>query len=235
MKIALIGYGKMGKIIHEGALQKGWDVVFIANSQTTDWHGLKNAQVAIEFTHPKAGFLNVNKCLDMGIPVVSGTTGWDAALPTAITKCKELNGAFLHATNFSIGVNVVFELNKQLAAIMNRLEGYTADLTEIHHTQKLDAPSGTAITLANGIIAKHQLYTAYTLTPDLQEGALPITAQRKDPAPGTHLVTWASAIDKITLSHEAFNRKGFAAGALMAAEWVADKKGHFTMADLLQL
>jgi 4-hydroxy-tetrahydrodipicolinate reductase len=235
MKIAIIGYGKMGQIIHEMALEKNWEIVFVANSKTTEWSDLKKANVAIEFSSPRSGFDNVVRCLELGVPVISGTTGWDNLLPEAIKKCKNLNGSFLHATNFSIGVNVLFQINKYVAGVMQHLQEYDCDITEIHHTQKRDAPSGTALTLAMTIMEKNKKYQKWALGNSHQPGTLPIHAQRIDPAPGTHVVNWKSEIDQITISHEAFSRRGFATGAIMAAAWIADKKGHFTMADMLKL
>lgn len=235
MKIAIIGYGKMGQIIHEMALQKNWEVVFTANSKTTDWSNLKKAEVAIEFSSPRSGFENVVRCLELGVPVISGTTGWDNQLPEAIKLCKKLNGCFLHATNFSIGVNVLFQINKYVSGVMQHLQEYDCDITEIHHTQKRDAPSGTALTLAMTIMEKNKKYQKWALGPNQPQGVLAINSQRIDPAPGTHVVNWKSEIDQITISHEAFSRRGFATGAMMAAAWIVDKKGHFSMADMLKL
>jgi 4-hydroxy-tetrahydrodipicolinate reductase len=236
LKIALLGYGKMGKMIHELALENGDEVVFIADSKTTDFSQLKNADVGIEFSNPESGFSNVMSCLKAGIPVVSGTTGWNNQIPEAEKFCKETGGAMLVASNFSLGVNLFFALNAHLAEIMAGFHEYNSSIVEIHHTAKKDAPSGTAITLAEGILAHHPFYSSWKLAgtnAEKEKKEIPITAIRQDPVPGTHTITWNSEIDQISISHVAHSRKGFASGALLAARWMLGKSGVFSMKNLL--
>jgi 4-hydroxy-tetrahydrodipicolinate reductase len=236
LKIALIGFGKMGQLIQELAEAAGDQVVFIADSKTTYFEPLRNADVAIEFTHPGAGYDNVMRCLKAGVPVVSGTTGWLDKQAAAAEFCLENDGAMLVASNFSLGVNLFFSLNAQLAAMLAAFPEYAASVSETHHTAKKDAPSGTAVTLAQGIIAHHPAYDKWQLQEDQQKSAaktLSIEALRIDPVPGTHKIVWQSDIDAISIEHVAFSRKGFASGALIAAKWLMDKKGVFSMADLL--
>jgi len=235
LKIALLGYGKMGKTIEEIAVEKGHKIVFRATVDTQDYTHLSGADVAIEFSHPDAGFSNVQRCIEMGIPVVSGTTGWMDKMEKAKGLCDEKQGAFFYASNFSVGVNLFFALNERLSQLMNRFPTYQAELLEIHHTQKKDAPSGTAITLAEGIIQQHEHYTGWSLVPKSADNEIFIDVERVDPTPGTHKITWQSVIDTIEIQHIAHSRTGFATGALMAAEWLVGKTGCFTMRDLLQL
>lgn len=236
MKIALVGYGKMGKAIEEIALQKGHTIDLKINSTNTgdlNKHHLQNCDVAIEFTHPKVAPQNIIRCLEAGIPIVSGSTGWLADWENITQKCIELNGSFLYASNFSIGVNIFFELNTCLAKWMNEQQSYNVDIEEIHHTQKKDAPSGTAITLARQIIEHIDRKTTWVNRQQQSENELSITSKRVDPAPGTHIVNYRSEIDDITITHTAHSRKGFATGAVLAAEFLQNKKGIFSMKDVL--
>ncbi len=236
MKIAIIGYGRMGKTIESIATEKGDEIVLRITDKNTDdlsSENLHRADVAIEFTRPEAAFENVKICLEAGTPVVCGTTGWTDKISEIQDLTKQQNGAFFYASNYSIGVNIFFALNKKLAAIMNEHSDYTPSIHEIHHTQKLDAPSGTAITLGEGIIANTQLkkWTKQDPKPD----ELLITSARINNTPGTHIVTYTSDIDDIEITHTARSREGFAQGALMAARWLIGKKGCFGMSDMLEL
>jgi len=241
MNIAIIGYGKMGKMIERIARERGHCIVLtvdVDNLHDFTPEKLAKAQAAIEFTNPEAAFGNVTRCLEYGVPVVSGSTGWFARLEEAKRICTDRNGSMLCTSNFSLGVNIFFELNRQLARIMNRFPEYSASIEEIHHTQKLDAPSGTAITLAEGVIAEIARIDGWELqTPATSQksASMPIAAVRRDSVPGTHTVTYASEIDNIEMTHTAHSRTGFALGAVMAAEYVYDKKGFFSMRDLLEL
>lgn len=233
MKIALVGYGKMGKIIGELAEKKGHEIVARLN-ETPTAENLNNPDVAIEFSNPEGAFNNIKFCLEHKIPVISGTTGW-LDQKSAVEKISlENNTAFLYGSNFSLGVNLFFALNEKFAALMKNFDEYKVQLEEIHHTQKKDAPSGTAITLAEGIINNDSRFDAWKLheTKDKQLG---IFALRQDEVPGTHSVFYKSEVDEIEIKHTAFNRNGFALGALIAAEWIQGKKGNFTMKDVLGL
>jgi 4-hydroxy-tetrahydrodipicolinate reductase len=238
MKIALIGYGKMGKAIEEIALQKGHEIVLRVNTEsrsTLQVEELREAQVAIEFTTPHAAKENILLCFQAGVPVVCGSTGWTTEL-TAVEKiCQEQHGSLLYASNFSVGVNLFFELNKKLATLMANQTSYEVILEEIHHTQKKDAPSGTAITLAEQIL--QQINRKKQWVNDISENPedLEIISQRIDPAPGTHHVKYSSVIDDIEIIHTAHSRKGFAAGAVLAAEFLVNKKGVYSMKDVLGL
>ncbi len=236
MKIALIGYGKMGKAIEKIAHESGHEVVSrFGSTQPPTKDELQSADVAIEFTRPELAPAHILLCKEAGIPVVVGTTGWYNQFQ-AIKSHFHSEGALFTATNFSIGVNIAFYLNRVLAGIMNRYPEYAAGITEIHHTQKLDAPSGTAISLAEGIINGHLSFDQWELSTEEKQafsGKLPIQALRKDEVPGTHTVTWNSAIDSISFTHTAHNRQGFANGAVMAAEWIIGKQGAYTMQDML--
>jgi len=238
LKIALIGYGKMGKAIEEIALQKGHEIVLKIDADNADEfsaENLKRADVAIEFTGPENAVRNIRQCLDAGIPVVCGSTGWLERLPLVEKYCIEKNGTFLYASNFSIGVNIFFELNKKLAALMSKQPVYDVSIEEIHHTQKKDAPSGTAITLAEQIIKELPRKTSWTNDLPANNEQLFISSKRIDPAPGTHTVKYSSEVDDIEIIHTAHNRKGFAGGALLAAEFLHNKKGIFTMKDVLHI
>lgn len=232
MKIALLGYGKMGKTIEKIAIERGHEIVIKTNDE--DGYDITSADVAIDFSVPHAAFFNIIKCFKHGVPVISGTTGWLDNYKKAEALCQEENGAFIYASNFSLGVNIFFELNKQLAKMMSKLEAYKVSMEEIHHTQKLDAPSGTAITLAESIISEHDSYTNWSLLSD-KENTIPISAKRIDDVSGTHAVSYRSKTDTITIEHEAHNREGFALGAIIAAEWLQDKTGVFTMKDVLNI
>lgn len=236
MNIALLGYGRMGKAIEEIALQKGYKIVLrIAHENLTDLtnENIQQADVAIEFSNPQSAVNNILFCLNENIPVVSGTTGWLQHLSEVEKKCKEVNGAFLYASNFSIGVNLFFELNKKLAALMKTHSSYNVSMEEAHHTHKKDAPSGTAITLAGQIIEASDKKKIWINTEEKNETELSIISKRIDEAPGTHSVKYFSEEDEIEIVHKAHNRKGFAEGAALAAEFIANKKGIFTMKDVL--
>lgn len=239
MKIALIGYGKMGKEIEKEAISMGHEIVLIINKKsfssfTSD--NLKKADVAIEFTQPSAAFYNISKCFDSGISVVVGTTGWYEQLDEIKEQCKMKNGSLLYASNFSIGVNLFFELNRKLVQIMNMHNEYKVSIEEIHHLQKSDKPSGTAIALAGDIISKSGTRKKWSINNSDQnnEEMLFINAVRKDNVVGTHIVKYESEIDKIEIKHEAFSRKGFAQGAILAAQWIIGKKGFYEMKDFLR-
>ncbi len=238
MKIALIGYGKMGKAIEDIALQKGHEVVLKIGSQNADemtTANLQNANVAIEFTTPHSAVQNIKKCLDATVPVVCGSTGWLQHWEEVKEYVQNKNGAFLYGSNFSIGVNLFFELNSFLAQLMAPYDDYDVTIEEIHHTQKKDAPSGTAITLAEQILQLSKQKKGWINKEAKTKNELEIKSVRTDPAPGTHIVQYTSDIDDIEIKHTAHNRKGFAAGAVMAAEFLQNKKGIFTMKDVLGL
>jgi len=232
MKIALLGYGRMGKAIEKIALQRGHEVVTkIDKDNPLD--SLNDADVAINFSIPNAALANITNALNSGIPVVCGTTGWLEHKKEVDALCNKLEGAFLYASNFSLGVNLFFELNKKLANYMKPFTDYKAEIEEIHHTQKLDAPSGTAITLAEGII-ENSTQSQWHLEGESGLG-IPIRVLREDEVPGTHTVSYRSEIDSIDITHTAHNRTGFALGAVVAAEWILGKKGVFGMRDVLGL
>jgi len=238
MKIALIGYGKMGKAIEKTALQNGHEIVLkIAARNTEDMTdaNLQKADAAIEFTGPESAADNLKKCFNAGVPVVCGTTGWLDKWDEIKNLCLAKNGALVYASNFSIGVNVFFELNKYLAKLMKQYETYKVQIEEIHHTQKKDAPSGTAITLAEQILKIIQSKKSWVNYPSIKEEELEIISQRIDPAAGTHKVKYTSDIDDIEIIHTAHNRTGFAGGAVKAAGFLQGKKGIFTMKDVLGL
>lgn len=232
MKIALLGYGKMGKVIEKIALERGHEIVLKKDHDST-FAGIENADVAIDFSVPDSAVVNISECLNSGIPVISGTTGWLTDYPKMVELCNAKNGSFIYGSNFSLGVNVFFELNEYLAKMMANLKQYNVSMEEIHHTQKLDAPSGTAITLAEGVI-KHTDYANWTLeTPISNE--IHIEAKRIENVPGTHSIFYDSEVDQIEIKHTAHSREGFALGAVIAAEWLVSKKGVFTMKDVLGL
>ena len=232
MKIALLGYGKMGQTIERIAIERGHEIV-LRKDEFNTYEGLSNADVAIEFSIPTAAVSNVSSCFNSNIPVVSGTTGWLDHYDEMVALCKEKNGAFLSSSNFSLGVNIFFELNDYLAKMMSKFDDYTVQIEEIHHIQKLDAPSGTAISLAKGVI-ENSNYTGWTLEkPNPKQ--IQIEAKRIENVPGTHTVTYNSSVDEIEIKHTAHNRDGFALGAIIAAEWIAGKQGIFTMKDVLEL
>ena len=229
MKIALLGYGRMGQAIEKIAIDRGHTIVAKIDKDNPD--EAYEADVAINFSVPMAAYENITSAIDKKIPVVCGTTGWLDRLDEVETLCQQNEGAFLYASNFSLGVNLFFELNVKLADMMQKQPLYTASIEEIHHTQKLDKPSGTAITLAEGIPSAGNVWH---LVEDNGEG-VPITSIRKDEVPGTHTVTHRSETDEISITHTAHNRTGFALGAVIAAEWIQDKKGIFSMRAVLQL
>ena len=232
MKIALLGYGRMGKEIEKIALQRGHEIVIKSTGENT--YDINETDVAIDFSVPASAYSNISNCINNNIPVVSGTTGWLDKYNEIVDLCNEKGGAFIYASNFSLGVNVFFELNKQLAKMMSTLEQYNIAIEEIHHTQKLDAPSGTAITLAEGII-ENTNKKAWELDEKTSEENIPITAIRTPDVPGTHTVTYSSEVDRIDIKHTAHNRQGFALGAVIAAEWLHNKTGVYTMRDVLNL
>lgn len=236
MNIALIGYGKMGKEIEQIALSRGHSVVLKVDSTNAESYSvddLKKANVAIEFSIPKSAVNNIYKCFDANVPVVAGTTGWLSKLDEVKQKCINQNQALFYASNYSIGVNLFFKLNEYLAKLMSSYPDYNVSMEEIHHIHKLDAPSGTAITLANQIIEqiKNKEKWVNNLTDDKKE--LGIVSKRIDEVPGTHSITYTSPVDELTISHVAHNRKGFALGAVIAAEWLIRKKGIYGMNDLM--
>lgn len=231
MKIALIGYGKMGKMIEECVLEKMEDEIVLKiskqNQQDLTEENLQKADVAIEFTTPDSAADNLMRCLDAGIPVVCGTTGWVKEIEKIRDYTKEKKGAVIYGSNFSPGVNIFFALNKKLAAMMNTHSEYDVELQETHHTEKKDAPSGTAISLANDILKINTRKSKWNYPPSSDRDSLSIRAERKNNVSGIHVVSYRSANDEISIRHEAFSRKGFADGALLAARWIAGKKGIF--------
>ena len=233
MKVALLGYGKMGKIIEQVALSRGHEIVIKATKDTK--YNLTDADVAIDFSVPSAAVNNISNGLKNNVPVVSGTTGWLDNYEAMVKLCNEHQGAFLYASNFSLGVNIFFELNSYLAKIMSSFEQYKVTIEEIHHTQKLDKPSGTAITLAQGIIKEHAHYTDWELDKNQANHSVPVFAKRLPEVPGTHTISYSSSVDTIAISHEAHSREGFALGAVLAAEWILGKKGVFSMKDVLNI
>lgn len=233
MKIALLGYGKMGKVIERIALERGHEIV-LRKGQSDTFEGLAQADVAIDFSVPAAAVTNISTCLNENIPVVSGTTGWLEQYDEMVRLCEAKNGTFLYGSNFSLGVNLFFELNEYLAKMMARFaDVYKVSMEEIHHTQKLDSPSGTAISLAKGII-QHSDYESWTEA-QAGEQQIHINAKRIENVPGTHSVFYQSEVDFIEIKHVAHNREGFALGSVLAAEWIQGKKGVFTIKDVLNL
>lgn len=232
MKIALLGYGKMGKIIEQIALKRGHEITLKVDEHTESYV-LDNCDVAINFSTPDSAVGAIVNCFNHDIPVISGTTGWLEQYDNVLAVCKERNGTFLYASNFSLGVNIFFELNRTLSKLMANLPEYNISMEEIHHTQKLDAPSGTAITLAEDII-KNSKYGTWTLDA-AKPKELHINSKRIDSVPGTHDVTYTSEVDTIEIKHTAHSREGFALGAVIAAEWIAGKKGVFSMKDVLNI
>lgn len=239
MRIAIIGYGKMGHMIEELATGRGHEIVLRINIENTEdftEENSKKVDVAIEFTGPQTAHDNVKKCIDFGIPVVSGSTGWNVKLAELKEFAKQKNASLLHTSNFSIGVNIFFEINKLLAKLMSVHPEYDVTLKEIHHTAKLDAPSGTAVSLAEQVLKNIPRKTNWVKNHESEKKEeLIITSERIDPAPGTHFVKYSSEIDDIEIIHTAHNRKGFALGAVLAAEYIWDKKGVFSMQEVLGL
>lgn len=235
MKIALLGYGKMGKAIQQIAISRGHEITLKINKSSKDYN-IREADVAIDFSIPDAAVSNISHCLNNGVPVISGTTGWLNDYNDIAQLCKEQDGAFIYASNFSLGVNLFFEINNYLAKMMQSQTQYNTSIEEIHHAQKLDAPSGTAITLAEGIIenaiaSDWHLENGNVKNPD----SISIEAKRIEDVPGTHIIKYDSDIDSIHISHTAHNRQGFALGAVVAAEWIIGKTGIFTMKDVLNI
>jgi len=238
MKIALIGYGKMGKAIEAIALEKGHEVVLkidISNAADLNKENISKADVAIEFTGPHSAFGNVMKCLELGIPLVCGSTGWLDKWNEAKAFCEQQNGTLIYASNYSIGVNLFFELNTRLAKLMSGYPEYHVSMEEIHHTQKKDAPSGTAITLAEQVLANIPSKKNWVNHASSNPEELGIVSERIDPAPGTHKIRYSSPVDDIEIIHTAHNRIGFAGGAVLAAEFAIGKKGIFGMKEVLGL
>ncbi|XCI74909.1 MAG: 4-hydroxy-tetrahydrodipicolinate reductase [Flavobacteriales bacterium] len=233
MNIALIGYGKMGKAVEAVAKRRGHHIT-LATSVTPTAEALISTDVAIEFSRPEAAFENLRCCLEHHLPVVCGTTGWLEKRGAIEKICQVQNGTFLYASNFSIGVNIFFEVNQRLAKLMAPYTDYEVDIEEIHHAEKLDIPSGTAISLAQGIIAKTDK-TDWILGPNQQKDQVLIQSKRLENVPGTHIVTYRSPIDDIQIKHQAHNRQGFALGAVIAAECIKDKKGVFSMEEVLRI
>jgi 4-hydroxy-tetrahydrodipicolinate reductase len=239
MKIALIGYGKMGKAIEQIAIERGHEISCIINSENQiESANFEGTDIAIEFSNPELAIKHIVHCINSSIPIVVGTTAWHNELETVKTICSDQNGSLLYSSNFSIGVNIFFEINNRLAELMSSHPEYTAEIEEIHHTQKLDAPSGTAIEIAKGIISYNQNYNNWLCEvgqkPNVNKDEIPIVALREPEVPGTHTVKYSSDIDSITMTHQANNRKGFALGAVVAAEWLVHKKGIFTMSNVLK-
>jgi 4-hydroxy-tetrahydrodipicolinate reductase len=242
MKIALLGYGKMGLIIERYALERGHEIVLKINKETQQEltsSNLSKADVAIDFSAPDAALSNIYACFDANVPVVVGTTGWYGELQQVKNDCLSRNNTLLYGSNFSIGVNVFFHVNKVLAKLMNNFPGYEVQVEEIHHTQKLDAPSGTAMTIAEGIIENIERKQEWVNTVDgaplndkLTDEQLLIASERVDQVPGTHTVVYSSDVDEIEFKHTAHSRAGFALGAVIAAEWLQDKQGFYNIADI---
>ena len=232
MKIALLGYGKMGKVIERIALERGHEIVLRKTSQNS-YSGLEDADVAIDFSVPDCAVDNISASFEANVPVVSGTTGWLEHYHIMAQLCEEKQGGFIYASNFSLGVNIFFELNSYLAKMMGNLKQYKVSMEEIHHTQKLDAPSGTAITLAKDII-NHSDYAGWAIG-NPKEDDIFIDAKRVEGVPGTHTVAYNSEVDSIEIKHTAHSREGFALGAVVAAEWLVGKNGVYSMKDVLGL
>lgn len=238
MRIALIGYGKMGKTIERIAIERGHTISAIIDVHNKE--DIKNlngtvADVAIEFSQPESAFLNISHCLENNLPIVSGTTGWLKKKPVLDEICRQNNGSFFYASNYSIGVNIFFHLNKILAGLMKKFPDYDISMEEIHHTEKKDAPSGTAITLAEGLMSQNSSKTKWVNEPTENDDELEIISKRIDQVAGTHTVFYNSPIDTIEIKHTAHSREGFAQGAVMAAEWTAKNRGVFGMNDLLKI
>jgi len=238
MNIAIIGYGKMGKEIERMALERGHQIPLIldlANTSEMTPENLSRADVAIDFSIPGAAFDNIMRCFDADVPVVSGTTGWLEQYDAVTERCRRENKAFFYASNFSIGVNILFALNRHLARLMDQFEYYDMEIREVHHVHKLDAPSGTAISLAKDLLIEVGRKNKWELDQAGDKSTLKITAVRENEVPGIHTIAYSSEFDELSITHSAKSRKGFALGAIMAAEFIRDKKGMYTMADLLGL
>jgi 4-hydroxy-tetrahydrodipicolinate reductase len=237
MKIALLGYGKMGREIEKIALERNHEIILkidVDNQHEATIENIRKTDVAIDFSTPASAFANIIKCFDAGIPVVCGTTGWMDKIVEITELCRKENQTFFYASNFSLGVNLFFALNRYLAAMMNNHQEYDVTIKEIHHVHKLDAPSGTAISLANDIVAHVKRKNKWELDQAIDDSVIKITAERQDEVPGTHIIEWDSPVDRIEIMHEAKNRKGLAHGAVLAAEFILGKKGVFSMNDMLK-
>jgi 4-hydroxy-tetrahydrodipicolinate reductase len=239
MKIGLAGYGKMGRAIEEIAIERGHDILFKSNSVfPLNDRDIDSVDVVIEFTKPDLAVKHIEMVLNSKKPIVVGTTGWNEEINKVESLVSNKNGSLLYASNFSIGVNLFFELNEKLAKLMSNRTQYKASIDEVHHTQKIDSPSGTAITLANQILENNESYFSWVCeegtAPHTTEGQLGLVAHRIPDVPGTHTVSYSSEIDTLSITHQAHNRKGFALGAVLAAEWIFDKKGVYTIKDMLQ-
>ena len=237
MKVAIIGYGKMGHEIEQVLLDRGHSVALIIDQENVadlNAEKLADIDVAIEFTTPTTAYTNVRTCIECGTPIVSGTTGWHDRLEELQALCREKNSTMIWSSNYSLGVNITFRLNRYLAELMNRFEGYNVAIEEIHHTQKKDAPSGTAISLANDILARVERKQEWVNEPTTDSKALEIVSLREGMVPGTHTVIYESADDKIEIKHTLFSRRALALGAVVAAEFIATKKGVFTIDDLFE-
>lgn len=233
MKIALLGYGKMGKTIEKLALEKGHSIVYKSTSDSSQGNFME-AEVAMEFSSPEAAVKNISKALKADIRVISGTTGWLKKYDEMVKLCEDRNGSFIYASNFSVGVNLFFSINEYAAKLMAAWEEYNVSVEEIHHLEKKDAPSGTAITIAESILQYSDKETwKLEASAEEEDNILNITAKREEDVKGTHIVSYKSSIDTISFKHEAHSREGFAKGAILAAEWLQDKKGVFTMKDVL--
>ena len=234
MKIALLGYGRMGKAIEKIALQRGHEIVLKVTGKQE--YNINLAQVAIDFSIPEAAFENITNCFKKGVPIISGTTGWLERYSETVRLCNSEGGSFIYASNFSLGMNIFFELNKQLAKMMSTWKNYAISIEETHHTKKLDAPSGTAIALAEGIIENsNHIDWKLASKNETPEHTIPVKANRIPDISGTHIVNYNSEVDAIELKHTAHNRKGFALGAVVAAEWLMGKTGVYTMKDVLNM
>jgi 4-hydroxy-tetrahydrodipicolinate reductase len=236
MNIALIGYGRMGHEIETIAVSRGHKIALIIdkdNLSDLNYQNTREIDLAIEFTTPETAFDNVNKCFGLKMPVVCGTTGWMKDYEKAVDLCQENGVSFIHSSNFSIGVNILFRLNSMLAGFVSKYHEYKPFIEEIHHTRKLDAPSGTAITLANGIVSANPAFKGWCFEQDQLPEMIPVNAIREGLVPGTHIIEWDSPVDRITIRHEAKNRKGLALGAVVAAEYIQTRKGVYTMDDVL--
>lgn len=239
MKIGLAGYGKMGRAIEEIAIERGHEILFKSNSVfPLNNRDIDSVDVVIEFTKPDLAVQHIEMVLDSNKPIVVGTTGWNEHLPKVESLVKNIDGSLLYASNFSIGVNLFFELNEKLAKLMSNRSQYIASIDEIHHTQKLDSPSGTAISLANQILENNETYVSWVCeegkAPHTTSGQIGVVAHRIPEVPGTHTVSYNSEIDTISITHQAHNRKGFALGAVLAAEWIVNHKGVHTIKDMLK-
>tara|TARA_Y100000385_G_scaffold291948_1_gene374459 strand:- start:4731 stop:5456 length:726 start_codon:yes stop_codon:yes gene_type:complete len=236
MKIALIGYGKMGKSIETIAQSRGHEIVLIIDQNkliAPERFDLKKVDVAFDFSTPSSAKMNIMTAIDSGIPIISGTTGWMHQFSEVVAYCEEKQGSFLYASNFSLGVSLFFELNKKMTEIMRKYDQYEINVHEIHHKEKKDSPSGTAISLAEQIIAKNKSLHRWTSNDSVEKNSIKIVSERKEKVTGTHKVNYHCEMDSISIEHKAHSRKGFALGAVIAAEWIKDKKGCFSMSDVL--